>query len=214
MTTLINLIDVMYILSNSIFLDLRDPLGMTVALINVVLFAGVIIFGYQRTFAAEDGEAAPPPALERWLRAKFATVAVGPAAQPPAPPVVLDWLRIDTIMVAAFTIVAAALHFWHLGHPPEIVFDEVHFVGQARHYLHGETFLDPHPPLAKLLIALGILIGGDHPWAWRRDGRHAYDSGNVHAGPPDVSDADGSRARGDLPDDRWLFSGRFAHRGH
>ena len=166
MTTLINLIDVMYILSNSIFLELRDPLAMTVALINVLLFAGVIIFGYQHTFAAADGGAAPPPALERWLRAKFATIGGGPAMEPPAP-VVLEWLRIDTIMVAAFTMVAAALHFWHLGHPPEIVFDEVHFVGQARHYLHGETFLDPHPPLAKLLIALGILVGGDHPWAWR-----------------------------------------------
>ena len=52
--------------------------------------------------------------------------------------------------------VAAILRFWNLNHPNELVFDEVHFVGQARHYLHGETFLDPHPPLAKILIALGI----------------------------------------------------------
>jgi dolichyl-phosphate-mannose--protein O-mannosyl transferase len=62
---------------------------------------------------------------------------------------------------------AAALRFWHLGHPAEIVFDEVHFVGQARHYIRAEPFLDPHPPIAKLLIAAGILIFGDHPASWR-----------------------------------------------
>ena len=70
-------------------------------------------------------------------------------------------------MMVVLTIIAAGLRFWHLGHPAEIVFDEVHFVGQARHYIHGESFLDPHPPLAKLLIAAGILMFGDHPWAWR-----------------------------------------------
>ena len=64
-------------------------------------------------------------------------------------------------------IAAAVTRFWHLGHPAEIVFDEVHFVAQGRHYLHGESFLDPHPPLAKLVIALGILIFGDHPFGWR-----------------------------------------------
>ena len=59
------------------------------------------------------------------------------------------------------------LRFWHLGHPPEIVFDEVHFVGQARHYLHGEPFLDPHPPIAKLVIAAGIWLFGDKSSSWR-----------------------------------------------
>ncbi len=63
--------------------------------------------------------------------------------------------------------VAAGLRFWNLNHPSELVFDEVHFVGQARHYLRAETFLDPHPPLAKVLIALGIKLFGDVPWAWR-----------------------------------------------
>jgi dolichyl-phosphate-mannose--protein O-mannosyl transferase len=67
------------------------------------------------------------------------------------------------VLVAA----AAATRLWHLGLPAEIVFDEVHFVAQARHYIRAEPFLDPHPPLAKLVIAAGILLFGDHPWSWR-----------------------------------------------
>ena len=77
------------------------------------------------------------------------------------------WTRFDTIAISALTLAAALLRFWHLGHPGEIVFDEVHFVGQARHYLHGEPFLDPHPPIAKLVIALGIALFGDHSSSWR-----------------------------------------------
>ncbi len=79
----------------------------------------------------------------------------------------LPWIRKDTIIISALIVAAIATRFWHLGNPPEIVFDEVHFVGQARHYLHGEPFLDPHPPVAKMLITLGIWLFGDHPWSWR-----------------------------------------------
>ncbi|HTT75167.1 MAG TPA: phospholipid carrier-dependent glycosyltransferase [Candidatus Binataceae bacterium] len=167
-TTLINLADALYILSHNIFLDARDALAMTVSAVNVIIFALAIIFGYQRTLVTETGEEAGQAlAIERWLRMKFTTPGIGSGPRPIAPRIMLNWRRIDTIMIAALTVLAAALRFWHLGHPAEIVFDEVHFVGQARHYLHGENFLDPHPPLAKLLIALGILIFGDHPWAWR-----------------------------------------------
>ena len=77
------------------------------------------------------------------------------------------WLTIDTIIVVILVAVAGMLRFWNLDHPNELVFDEVHFVGQARHYLRGESFLDPHPPLAKVIIALGIKLFGDVPWAWR-----------------------------------------------
>ncbi len=83
-----------------------------------------------------------------------------PAVAPP-------WIATDTIIISALLIVAAMHALLPLGHPAEIVFDEVHFVAQGRHYLHGESFLDPHPPLAKLIIAAGIAIFGDHPWGWR-----------------------------------------------
>jgi dolichyl-phosphate-mannose-protein mannosyltransferase len=79
----------------------------------------------------------------------------------------LPWLTLDTIIVGALVIGAIATRFWHIGNPTDIVFDEVHFVGQARKYLHGESFLDPHPPMAKMVIALGIWLFGDHSWSWR-----------------------------------------------
>jgi len=170
-TSLVNLIDVLYILSNNIFLDLRDPLAMITAAANVIIFALVIVFGYPRAPGAEDAEtadtAAASSAIPQWLRDRIAAIGRGSTPRPIVPIVILKWLRLDTIIIVALTAIAAVLRFWHLGHPPEIVFDEVHFVGQARHYIHGESFLDPHPPLAKLLIALGILGFGDHPWAWR-----------------------------------------------
>jgi dolichyl-phosphate-mannose--protein O-mannosyl transferase/Gpi18-like mannosyltransferase len=88
-------------------------------------------------------------------------------ALPPETYTPFPWLPLDTLLVLLLMVVAAALRFWNLNHPNELVFDEVHFVGQARRYLHGESFLDPHPPLAKVLIAVGIKLFGDFPWAWR-----------------------------------------------
>jgi Gpi18-like mannosyltransferase/predicted membrane-bound dolichyl-phosphate-mannose-protein mannosyltransferase len=124
-----------------------------------------------------SGEQVPQqPADERVPAADPAPVSAQPCIQPEpeagaerraeesAP---IQWLRVDTIVIVGLIVAAVATRFWRLGTPNEIVFDEVHFVGQARHYLHGEPFLDPHPPLAKLVIAFGIWLFGDHPWAWR-----------------------------------------------
>jgi Gpi18-like mannosyltransferase/4-amino-4-deoxy-L-arabinose transferase-like glycosyltransferase len=79
----------------------------------------------------------------------------------------LGWSRVDTLLLVSFIALGTISRFWRLSHPPSIVFDEVHFVTQARHYLHAEPFLDPHPPLAKLLIALGIGLFGDRALSWR-----------------------------------------------
>jgi dolichyl-phosphate-mannose--protein O-mannosyl transferase len=43
----------------------------------------------------------------------------------------------------------------NLGYPRAIVFDETYFVPTTQKYLNHVFFLEPHPPLAKLLIALG-----------------------------------------------------------
>jgi dolichyl-phosphate-mannose-protein mannosyltransferase len=79
----------------------------------------------------------------------------------------IPWINSDTALLVGLVAIAAAIRFYDIGHPPEIVFDEVFFVGQAQHYIRNEPFLDPHPPLAKLLIALGILLFGDHSSSWR-----------------------------------------------
>ena len=60
---------------------------------------------------------------------------------------------------------ASALHFWHLGQPHALVFDEVYYVPFALDYLHGTPSFDAHPPLGKYFIALGLWLG-QWPAAW------------------------------------------------
>ena len=61
------------------------------------------------------------------------------------------------------------LRLLRLDSPAEDFFDEnVFYVAAAKSYLTG--FTDPnfeHPPLGKLIIALGIQTLGDNPWGWR-----------------------------------------------
>jgi dolichyl-phosphate-mannose--protein O-mannosyl transferase/Gpi18-like mannosyltransferase len=154
--------------SPKVFLDAHDGLAMFVSILNVAAFALSVRFGL--AMLNREGAASENSLLQlvNRFRPPPAARTTTPVPAPPAeeiPP--LPWIRLDTIVIGVLVLAAIATRFWHIGNPPEIVFDEVHFVGQARHYLHGETFLDPHPPLAKLLIALGIWIFGDHSWSWR-----------------------------------------------
>ncbi|KAF9408717.1 hypothetical protein BGZ94_002217 [Podila epigama] len=57
---------------------------------------------------------------------------------------------------------SVVVRLWHIGYPTSVVFDEVHFGGFASKYIRGRFFMDVHPPLAKMLIALtGWLFGLD-----------------------------------------------------
>jgi len=162
LTSLINLAYILHTLNTVVFLDARDGLAMATSALNVVALALAVYYGATRLQGKSELNAAvaaffgrftmPPRQVEDYIEEP----AVAPA-----------WVATDTIIISALLILAAITRFWHLGHPNEIVFDEVHFVAQGRHYLHGESFLDPHPPLAKLIIAAGIFIFGDHPWSWR-----------------------------------------------
>jgi Gpi18-like mannosyltransferase len=164
-TCLINLVDVLHTLNTVVFLDARDSLAMTTSAFNVIALGLAVYYGAARLPMAT--ETAEPTTGLGALYAKFTAPPSQVEEQVEQPPSDMPWLTADTIIVAALLIVAAITRFWHLGHPAEIVFDEVHFVAQGRHYLHGESFLDPHPPLAKLVIAAGILLFGDHPFGWR-----------------------------------------------
>lgn len=64
-------------------------------------------------------------------------------------------------LLAALLLSSFLLHFAGLGHPREVIFDEVHFGKFITAYCcTGERFFDIHPPHAKLLIAGVAWLGG------------------------------------------------------
>lgn len=52
-------------------------------------------------------------------------------------------------------------YFQNYGYPPQLFWDENYHIASAQKYLNGVYFMEPHPPLGKLLIALGEKI--EHP---------------------------------------------------
>src|SRR5438094_840969 len=60
-----------------------------------------------------------------------------------------------------------------LGKPNDIapnspfVFDELYFANDAHDDLLGKDYFDPEPPLAKLIIAIGIKLFGFNSFGWR-----------------------------------------------
>lgn len=57
-------------------------------------------------------------------------------------------------------LLGLAIRFIFIWHPSQVVFDEFHFGKFVNGYFNGEYFFDIHPPLGKLLIALGGYLGG------------------------------------------------------
>jgi dolichyl-phosphate-mannose-protein mannosyltransferase len=165
-TCLFNLAYVLHTLRTVVFLDSRDTLAMAGSAINVLAFAFAIDYG----LGLAAGEGPLWGTMMSVVGGKAASLdsrASSVTERRSEPLTSIPWLRADTIALLLLVAAAAATRLWRLGFPAEIVFDEVHFVAQARHYIRAEPFLDPHPPLAKLVIASGILIFGDHPWSWR-----------------------------------------------
>ncbi|CDW96703.1 hypothetical protein, partial [Sporisorium scitamineum] len=66
----------------------------------------------------------------------------------------------DSMITIALFILAAALRFYRISFPDQVVFDEVHFGKFAAYYLRREFHFDVHPPLAKLINAFGGYLAG------------------------------------------------------
>ncbi len=56
--------------------------------------------------------------------------------------------------VIVLAVLSAVTHAWRLFTPNAVVFDEIHYLRHAGHYLEGTFYFDVHPPLGKLLYAL------------------------------------------------------------
>ena len=70
-------------------------------------------------------------------------------------------------LCGAITVLFVALAWWGLGTPPQIYFDETHYVTAARKLLQGIRWNWEHPMLAKEAIAASIWLLGDSPANWR-----------------------------------------------
>jgi dolichyl-phosphate-mannose-protein mannosyltransferase len=88
-------------------------------------------------------------ALDRLLR----------AVRKPAAPI--------TLVTFVLVIAGCALRLHDLRFPSTLLFDEFHFVENARNYLAGRADWNDHPPLGKLIIAASISMAGDGPLGWR-----------------------------------------------
>ncbi|KAF6001784.1 Dolichyl-phosphate-mannose--protein mannosyltransferase [Cyanidiococcus yangmingshanensis] len=67
---------------------------------------------------------------------------------------------LDLLVLLLLTAIAAGTRFWRLSAPNSVVFDEFHFGKFVTCYFTGEYFFDIHPPLGKLLLALGGYLHG------------------------------------------------------
>ncbi|HJX04113.1 MAG TPA: glycosyltransferase family 39 protein [Dehalococcoidia bacterium] len=65
-------------------------------------------------------------------------------------------------------LITLVIHLAVITLPSEPMFDEQHYVPDARSIISGDGSHRPeHPPLGKLLITGGILLFGDNPFGWR-----------------------------------------------
>ncbi|KAI8098487.1 Dolichyl-phosphate-mannose-protein mannosyltransferase-domain-containing protein [Halteromyces radiatus] len=84
-----------------------------------------------------------------------------------------DW----RISIALF-IWALYIRCWHIWEPSSVVFDEVHFGGFASKYIKTRFFMDVHPPLAKMMIALvAKLAGFDGSFGFKQIGDEYIEAG-------------------------------------
>jgi Gpi18-like mannosyltransferase/4-amino-4-deoxy-L-arabinose transferase-like glycosyltransferase len=144
-----------------------------------VLALGVAFVLYRRM--ARGREAVPGAAAldeddARWQEAVAAARAAALAPRPvPTARASADeadnvgpaWRWKEAVFLVVLSAVALGIRVWHIGEPTDLVFDEIYFVEQGRNYLEGKDFMDPHPPIAKLTIGLGIKLFGDTPTGWR-----------------------------------------------
>jgi len=71
-----------------------------------------------------------------------------------------NFLKSKNFLIIILVILGLTTRLIFLDHPNELVFDEVHFGKFVSAYFTGEYYFDIHPPLGKLLIALGAKLGG------------------------------------------------------
>lgn len=67
---------------------------------------------------------------------------------------------INPFILVLLTAFGIASRFWKIKAGPFVTWDEAHFGKFASYYLNHQYYHDVHPPLGKMLIALGGWLGG------------------------------------------------------
>lgn len=72
-------------------------------------------------------------------------------------------------LLILMTVGGVVLRIQNVGYPFHFNFDENQFVGAAHQFLTCMPDASEccHPPLAKLIIGVGMVICGNNPWGWR-----------------------------------------------
>ncbi|KAI5801502.1 dolichyl-phosphate-mannose-protein mannosyltransferase [Peziza echinospora] len=84
----------------------------------------------------------------------------------------------DYEIMFGLVTVAIVVRLYKIWQPSSVVFDEVHFGGFATKYIKGRFFMDVHPPLAKMLIALvGWLAGFNGNFDFKEIGKDYLEPG-------------------------------------
>ncbi|MFN8613929.1 MAG: phospholipid carrier-dependent glycosyltransferase [Vulcanimicrobiota bacterium] len=79
--------------------------------------------------------------------------------EPPELPPPQTWERKHWWILAGLLLLATLMRFCLLGFPPTKFFDEIYYVDAANDYLRGVADANSvHPPLAKIQLALAILL--------------------------------------------------------
>lgn len=68
--------------------------------------------------------------------------------------------RCTTVCLAIMVVGGVGLRIWDIGYPSFQTFDEAFFDVNAQNYLLGLPDVNDHPPLGKLIEAIGILLFG------------------------------------------------------
>ncbi len=149
--------------------DLWGPIDHAISLLNVLAFFWL---GYALLDTERDADGAQTPAR-----------IVSSSALPPEVPAVAalpedgavgmqGW--IDYAVAGGLGLFSFVLSFVNYWLPATKYFDEIYFPKAGEEYLlHQPIYENTHPPLAKLIITLSmVLFGGMHglgdtPWGWR-----------------------------------------------
>ncbi len=75
--------------------------------------------------------------------------------------------ELTTVLVVGLIVAGVILRVQGVGAPPFFTFDEEPFATNARHYLVHAPDDNDHPPLGKLLQAVGLLLFDYTPLGWR-----------------------------------------------